>query len=197
MQFYLSPHNSKKHVLGLRSYANDPWIAEDFFESMLDQSYFKVIFHENISVNTNELISNHPNFLDVFLPINLEASLNFEILFGHVTPEDYNFSKFYGKDFFAFFEQFNDKYEEVASQYYKYTYPKGQAWIGGYAVFTQEDPRFIKPNEDWILLLEIDTSFENGLDIMWGDAGVGTFFIRKKDLKEKDFSKVLYYWDNH
>jgi uncharacterized protein YwqG len=32
---------------------------------------------------------------------------------------------------------------------------------------------------------------------MWGDSGTGTFFIRRADLKKRDFSKVAYYWDNH
>jgi uncharacterized protein YwqG len=32
-------------------------------------------------------------------------------------------------------------------------------------------------------------------DIMWGDVGVGNFFIDYNDLLKKDFSKVLYNWD--
>ena len=36
---------------------------------------------------------------------------------------------------------------------------------------------------------------EQGKDIMWGDVGVANFFIRPEDLKNKDFSKVLYNWD--
>ena len=31
---------------------------------------------------------------------------------------------------------------------------------------------------------------------MWGDAGVGHFFIDREALKLLDFSDVLYYWDN-
>ncbi|MBO7381562.1 MAG: DUF1963 domain-containing protein, partial [Neisseriaceae bacterium] len=31
--------------------------------------------------------------------------------------------------------------------------------------------------------------------IMWGDAGVGNFFITADDLKKRDFSRVLYNWD--
>ncbi|MCB5607999.1 DUF1963 domain-containing protein [[Ruminococcus] gnavus] len=30
---------------------------------------------------------------------------------------------------------------------------------------------------------------------MWGDSGICNFFITKKDLENKNFSKVLYNWD--
>ena len=42
------------------------------------------------------------------------------------------------------------------------------------------------------LLLQIDS---DGKYIMWGDVGIGNFFISKKSLLEKDFSNVLYNWD--
>ena len=64
--------------------------------------------------------------------------------------------------------------------------------IGGYAYFTQYDPREEgEPSEDYILLLQIDSDEK----IMWGDAGVGNFFIHPDDLAMKDFSKVIYNWD--
>ena len=30
---------------------------------------------------------------------------------------------------------------------------------------------------------------------MWGDAGVANFFISEQDLKNKDFTNVVYNWD--
>jgi len=64
--------------------------------------------------------------------------------------------------------------------------------IGGYAYFTQEDPRLYKDQfKDYILLLQIDSIDE----IMWGDCGVANFFIHPDDLARKDFSKVMYNWD--
>jgi uncharacterized protein YwqG len=61
--------------------------------------------------------------------------------------------------------------------------------IGGYAYFTQSDPR--EDDDDSIVLLQIDSDTE----IMWGDVGVANFFIHPDDLAKKDFSKVLYNWD--
>jgi uncharacterized protein YwqG len=66
--------------------------------------------------------------------------------------------------------------------------------IGGYAEFTQQDPREDDPVfQEYIQLLQIDSID----DIMWGDVGIAHFFIHPDDLKRKDFSKVLYTWDCH
>lgn len=73
--------------------------------------------------------------------------------------------------------------------------------IGGYAGFTQNDPRPIPDQvselegkgagNSWELLLQMDS----GPGIMWGDVGVGNFFIRRNDLLQQDFSRVWYDWD--
>ena len=64
--------------------------------------------------------------------------------------------------------------------------------IGGYPDFTQTDPREErKYKKHSVLLLQI----ESDEGIMWGDCGVGNFFIRPDDLRKRDFSKVLFHWD--
>jgi uncharacterized protein YwqG len=64
--------------------------------------------------------------------------------------------------------------------------------IGGYPFFSQSDPReYFKKFKDYILLFQMDGDEK----IMWGDAGVGNFFIHPHDLAKKDFSKVMYNWD--
>ncbi|MDN5490601.1 MAG: DUF1963 domain-containing protein, partial [Acinetobacter sp.] len=40
-----------------------------------------------------------------------------------------------------------------------------------------------------------DTGEAEGIEIMWGDSGVGNFFIHPDDLEKRDFSKVVYNWD--
>ncbi len=45
------------------------------------------------------------------------------------------------------------------------------------------------------LLLQIDS--DSNLDIMWGNVGVGNFFIQDSALKQLDFSNVLYNYDCH
>ena len=60
--------------------------------------------------------------------------------------------------------------------------------LGGYATFTQEDPRV---RDDLELLFQLDS--DDGL--MWGDAGVGNFFVTDADRDARDFRRVLYTWD--
>ena len=65
----------------------------------------------------------------------------------------------------------------------------------GYPYFTQDDPRPEDSPYD-TLLFQMDSEMSDGIDyIMWGDMGVGNFFIDLEDLKNCDFSRVLYTWD--
>ena len=64
----------------------------------------------------------------------------------------------------------------------------------GYPYFTQSDPR----NDNYYdtVLLQLDSISDEDEDILlWGDVGIGNFFINWEDLKRRDFSKVLYNWD--
>ena len=68
--------------------------------------------------------------------------------------------------------------------------------LGGYAYFTQTDPRAYEDlGKEWELVLQIDTEYGDEVDIMWGDCGVANFFVPKDKLKEMDFSEVWYSWD--
>lgn len=58
----------------------------------------------------------------------------------------------------------------------------------GYPYFTQEDPR-----EGFYETLLFQMDSDDG--ILWGDAGVGNFFIDLEKLKQRDFSDVFYTWD--
>ncbi len=69
--------------------------------------------------------------------------------------------------------------------------------VGGYPYFTQEDPRDEKQLEYYdFLLFQLDTDCIGDEDVvMWGDSGIGNFFINSEKLKNCDFSDVLYNWD--
>ena len=64
--------------------------------------------------------------------------------------------------------------------------------LGGYPSFTQADPRG-EDDDDLVLLFQLDTVREMG--VLWGDAGIANFFIRRADLLAQDFSRVAYHWD--
>ena len=79
--------------------------------------------------------------------------------------------------------------------------------VGGYPYFMQSDPRLAyftqddPPDEKMLeyydfLLFQLDTERIGKEDlVMWGDCGVGNFFINSEKLKQCDFSDVLYNWD--
>ncbi|RTR29473.1 YwqG family protein [Deinococcus radiophilus] len=83
----------------------------------------------------------------------------------------------------------DDDASEKLSALYE-TFPAGHK-LGGYPNFTQSDPR--QPDGEWVLLFQLDSDPRLGL--MWGDVGIGNFFIRPDDLKNLDFSRVAYHWD--
>lgn len=70
----------------------------------------------------------------------------------------------------------------------------GGTRVGGYPAFTQVDPRDRESYQDYdCLLFQCDSDYQEG--IMWGDSGIASFFITREDLKNRDFSKVMYNWD--
>nr|MBQ6241845.1 DUF1963 domain-containing protein [Lachnospiraceae bacterium] len=85
-----------------------------------------------------------------------------------------------------------------------------EKWVGinegtrllGYPYFVQGDPR---PEDTpyGVLLFQLDSYFAPKAhpgssperSVMWGDAGVGNFFIRQEDLRDKRFDRIYYTWD--
>ena len=65
----------------------------------------------------------------------------------------------------------------------------------GYPFFTQYDPR--EPDSPYdTLLFQLDSDMIDRKDlVLWGDCGVGNFFINREDLLRRDFSRILYNWD--
>ena len=72
------------------------------------------------------------------------------------------------------------------------------AFIGGYPFFTQDDPRCFSELSDCdTVLFEINSVMdqENDIEILWGDMGTGTFLIPRENLRNLDFSRVVYNYD--
>ncbi|MED1863727.1 YwqG family protein [Fictibacillus nanhaiensis] len=185
LQFYLSKNDD---VMGMD------------FNNPTNQSNFRVIYHEN---------SEHPHATNSFtpedsleehLPFNGEYRLSFSLSKEALGVSDFQFEESYesidmdqatGEENMWGEETLYDLFcEHVENMGHK---------IGGYAYFSQTDPRdYGTQFDDYrITLLQIDTDDEGENDIMWGDAGVGNFFITKEDLRKKDFSSVLFNWDCH
>jgi len=112
--------------------------------------------------------------------------MEFEKIIDRLSPSDYRFDKV--------IRNVLDLDDAVVDELFEKLNSSG-CKLGGYAHFTQDDPRDSIDNRDWLLLLQIDSVTENGVEIMWGDVGVANFFIQAEDLNKRDFSRVLYNWD--
>ena len=152
---------------------------------------FRVLFHPEVLEQESRLQTKLPstNWEEELLPHHPDES--YPLIFGlgeEVVPiSDYQFYQHFGSDFFR---QFAENEWEVMGQLEKAVRSQGHK-IGGYAYFTQDDPR--RAEDPMLLLLQLDS--DERMDLMWGDMGVGHFFIREKDLVAQDFSRVLYDWD--
>lgn len=100
-------------------------------------------------------------------------------LFGETDAE--SAKEVFGEDQYALLEE-------------EYFYNENSHLLG-HPYFTQADIR----ERGWrydTLLFQLDSETVDEEDIvMWGDMGVGNFFINGEDLKRLDFSNVLYNWD--
>ena len=117
-----------------------------------------------------------PDNWERFDELTLEVA---EDLFGETDAESAD--EVFGEDQYALLEE-------------EYFYSENSHLLG-HPYFTQADIR----ERGWrydTLLFQLDSECCEEQDIvMWGDSGVGNFFINCEDLKRLDFSNVVYNWD--
>ncbi|MBQ9681836.1 MAG: DUF1963 domain-containing protein [Neisseriaceae bacterium] len=177
-----------------------------FYDNPTQQKDWRVVYHTNIDENIQEkavLSLNIPYTPQIFdeeddggFPVDTQYQLIFkktQIRIGMECVGFYKSLKNAAKEVGIKLNQkdlvdlvFDDKYYEQIKQH------NVEHLIGGYPDFTQTDPREMRRyKKHSVLLLQI----ESDEGIMWGDCGVGNFFIKPDDLKKQDFSKVLFNWD--
>lgn len=181
----------------------------DYGNGMAAQNNFRVIYHENLITDESQLLSAEeiPQSKETdedYLPFRGAYRLTaHEAELMPPKPGDFRFDD-------AFVKAYNAHADEPISSFYdlyhvleddemeSLTGGDIEAVMGGYPVFSQEDPRTMECLADCdTLLFELDSVYdpENGFDILWGDMGTGTFFIPRENLKNRDFSRVLYNYD--
>ncbi|WP_155593497.1 YwqG family protein [Lysinibacillus cavernae] len=178
LQFYIDGYDD---VLGMD------------FDNGQNQEGFRVLFHETIVHDESQLVQDF-SFVkiedeEMFFPVEREMALSFKTNYEPLSINDFRSNDMYG----SILTSLEDD-ETLEDAFYDALASDGLK-IGGYPFFTQEDPRAYGDYTDsTIMLLQIDSV---GDDILWGDCGVGNFFITEEELLNKDFSKVLYNWDCH
>ncbi|OTG84082.1 YwqG family protein [Acinetobacter sp. ANC 4648] len=175
------------------------------FEKGQQQNGFRVLFFDDVILDKTQLQQDFSSYLtqfkdeEYYSPISGQYRIEFKPVVQYISVDDFSFGQkvLAVEQLYDFEEQFEgeDFYEEWLEPYCEKFSANGHRLMG-YPFFTQSDPREYEKNiQDYVLLLQIDSDASEGNDIMWGDVGVGNFFIHPDDLKKRDFSKVLYNWD--
>ena len=190
----------------LQFFINDDDVMGMNFDDQKKQDNFRIIYHELIDYNLSKEIIEK---LDISnskdaqcYPVCEEYKLSLTKDIDYVNIEDFHFNKFFslaykevfGKDLKEgdYFNKILNE-EEMDILRKEIDTVKANHKMLGYSYFTQDDPRYDKKYADYnLLLLQIDSE---GKYVMWGDGGIGNFFISEKSLIEKDFSNILYNWD--
>lgn len=148
---------------------------------------YKVVYHPKVEKNISELLTIEPEYnKEDYFPVPREFSLDFNKVDEIPSPTDFRYKKYAGDPL-----EYDDDLAEYIYDYFSSVGSK----IGGYAHFTQDDPRQSGVHDDWVLLFQMDSVLFGNCEILWGDMGVSNFFIEKTALQNRDFSRTWYNWD--
>ncbi|ARC84927.1 hypothetical protein U732_4096 [Clostridium argentinense CDC 2741] len=168
------------------------------YPGLLEQDNFKIIYIADVIKDETNLVKDF-SFLgelkeDEYLPLTGEMKMSFNLEKMFITANDYKFEEIYKNCDFDNIE--DSEYDSLLERYYE-EIDEADSRIGGYPNFTQWDPRAnYKEYKDFdTLLLQLDIESDGNSELMFGDSGIANFFIREEDLKNLDFSKVMYTWD--
>lgn len=178
-------------------------ILQFFIDSLNEHLYgldskqgYHVVYHPE--VNTDESCQQKPpKFRDKIeegFVVSCERGLKGFIEKCPISMSDYRFEKELVRICKRYFPNIEDPLTMLKkkdwNKIHKTFYKEGHR-IGGYPLFTQEDPRGRPFERLNYLLLQVDSDDM----IWWGDSGVANFFIAPEDLEKENFSDVLYNWD--
>lgn len=182
------------------------------FDKPYVQNGFRVVYHEKINYDITEedvlslgVSTNLEEKNEEFTPVYGTHALDVEKKMVSIGEVDYRFYSLFheiakekgislkeGSMLYEYLDnaEYDELYEELCNTGH---------WMLGYPYFTQYDPREAGKDSRYYdtLLFQMDSDYSKaGNDlVLWGDCGVGNFFINKEDLKNCNFDKVLYNWD--
>jgi len=178
------------YILGDDSFGLELSSISKTVNDFKSQSY-RIVYHQVITEPYVQDFSFIPP--PEHMPFEREFGLIFKENYEYMSLFDYRINDYLDKSILEYFE-----YEsEEISKALGLDLSKGKGTkLLGYPYFTQQDPR---ANESkYELLFQLDSFYNKSTkewDIIWGDAGVGNFFITEEALKNLDFSEVIYNWD--
>ena len=175
------------------------------FENPLNRVGYKVLYFpecdEELAYSKGELEDLFRRFSEIerYPVVNEEYQLTGTLENHYVTGDSVEFEATYKSEFYNFFEKAypdSDEAESKMEELFDIDISSPNS-IGGYPSFTQTDPRIRMPEfkDDQLLFQLSSTDYGNDVQVIWGDSGIGNFFIHPTDLVNQDFSKTWYNWD--
>ena len=178
-----------------------------------DQNGYRVVFHETVDRSVTEASVKAMGLPTSFdsdceLPVCGQFLLRFRKVMTHIDADDERFDR----ELRLAAEEFGVTLPEDFPLYRVLGDETFTPWAGinagtrmlGYPFFVQGDPREADSPYD-TLLFQSDSWFEPDAvrragtapkrEVIWGDAGVGNFFIRSEDLLAGRFDRIFYTWD--
>ncbi len=157
-------------------------------DNWYDMEDYKVLYHPEINVAQTDFSFLKPDLYEES-PIDCEHALSFSKAVEWGGSEDFRFDYLFdGEPYWDFEDKLTKEQQDIAEPLFSGTGHK----IGGYACFTQIDPRSEDERmKDDVLLLQIDIDDE----IMFGDSGVAHLLINRQALKNKTFEQTRFQWD--
>lgn len=182
------------------------------FDEQDRQDTFRVVYHETINydvtkeavmslgipINLNEEMWEYtPVFKECALEVSKtevymgESDYRFDTLFREIAREQ-DIPLPENESLYSLLEEkaYDQMVEELSNSGH---------WLLGYPYFTQSDPREYEEKYRYydIMLFQMDSDYgkDDGDLVLWGDCGVGNFFMNSEDLKKRFFGKALYNWD--
>lgn len=147
------------------------------FDNPTNQDDFRVIYYSEVDTTVtedeirNKIVNIEDYYDEFFLPVERECGMTFEK----------------SENRFIDYDEIED--DEGWKEWNNLSGHK----VGGYPYFTQFEPRNEEQMKEYdFLLFQLDSDSDK---VLWGDWGIGNFFISSEKLKKCDFSDVFYNWD--
>ena len=160
-------------------------------DNLNSQKNFKILFSDDETAFETYDYENK----DGYFPVLGSFRPTFRFETDGMTFDDYRFDET--------FEKISKEYSDIISPEdysdddFMFELSREEHKMGGYPCFIQCDPR---EGEEELqkydtLLFQLASDYAENEKVMFGDGGVCNFFIPSENLKNRDFSDILYTWD--
>ncbi len=167
-------------------------ILQFFIGSLWEKDYHEIRYYETIS-NIDKKNTDIPELklLDSEeSPVLKESKMTFNRQIEYVSMDDFRYEQFLDKDLREKLGFDTTEIKKVSDLDLSGIGSK----LGGYAFSTQGYHRYNKSTQQYdTVLLQLDSDKDEF--IMWGDSGVGAFFIQETDLKKSNFKDTYFSWN--